>query len=334
MAGFEDLVNPDYNQVIGADFEFVDADTVKKDGELYRLPGVAAPEVYKSFDPTQEVGGVTSTEQVISLANQLGFTQLVSTTGPDGEEKAAYGRWYGDLINPKTGESFSRSLAREGITEIDHRFDPGNVLLESREFAAALKTGEDYAETEWDQARQMIEQSVKEQQKLKKQFKQAQDFSGQIGYLDDQIKAAEEAGDTVTANILKQRRGQFNEFATASLKYTDRDQITGSSLNPFSTAWNTGWLGVGQSMYGVANLLGEKIGNAPLSEFGEAGVYGIEKEIADKGKILLDYKEVDGFWDGVEFITNNAAISIPYMAINDAPPVTGASAVAPAVIAI
>ena len=90
-------------------------------------------------------------------------------------------------------------------------------------------------------------------------------------------------------------------------------------------------------MYGIANLLGEKIGNAPLSEFGEAGVYGIEKDIADKGKILLDYKEVDGFWDGVEFITNNAAISIPYMAITAgatalAPVTGGASLIAPASI--
>ena len=337
MSGFNDLVNPEFGKLIGTDYKFIDADTIQNpDGDNFRLVGVNAPETYKEVDPYQEVGAAMTQEQVIKLANDMGFTNVIETQDRTGQSVDQFNRKFVDLLD-KDGRSFYRTLAQQDITDIHGDYDPGNVLLESREFAAALKTGQDYAETEWDQARKMIETSIREEQRYANQFKQAQDFSGQIGYLDTQIAEAEEAGDIQTANILKQRPNQFNEFASASLKHNDRDQVTAHSLNPFSTVWNTGWLGVGQSMYGVANLLGEKLGAEGLSEFGEAGVYGIEKEIAGKGKILLDYKDVDGFWSGVEYITNNAAISVPYMAITAgatalAPVTGGASLIAPASI--
>ena len=326
MAGFEDLVNPEYGKLIGTDYKFVDADTIKDpEGNNLRLIGVNAPETGKSSDDfAQEVGGVMTQEQVMKLANDLGFTNVVRTTDPTGQETDKFGRGFADLLDAD-GRSFSRSLAQQGITDIHHKYDPGNVLLKSREFQDAVKTGGEYQETEWDAAANMIAQAVKEEQRYGNQFKQAQDFSGQVGHLDQLIKDAEAEGDTVSANLLRTRRNQFNTFADASLKLSDRDQVTGHSNNPFGTAWDTGWLGIAQSGYGIANLLGEKTGNEWLSEYGEAGNYGIEQTIAGKGKILLDYKDVDGFWSAIEYVTNNAAISVPYMAAT-----IGSAALAPA----
>ena len=337
--GWESLTDPNYNQVQGADFSFVDADTVvKEDGTKFRLRGINAPETFHTGagygTRDQEVGGQQTTEEIVKLANTLGYTKVVPTTDPKGQEVDQFGRQIGDLINPKTGRSFSWELARHGVVDPHKDFDPGNIQLESSEFQAALRTGTDYEESDWDRARNMIAQSVAEEQQYAQQFKQAQDYSGQLGLIDQAIEAEQ---DPFTRNLLEQRREQFNQFAGAALEYTDRHQVTGKSNNPLSTAWDTGLLGVAEAGYGIANLIGEKTGWEGASEYGEAGVYGIRQDIADNGSILLDYKDVDGFWSAVEYVTNNAAISVPYMGISIggallAPVTGGLSLAAPAAV--
>ena len=325
MAGiFDDMIQPGSTDLAGADAHFIDADTLEHKTKLgsngkplkYRLQGINAPEVIHSGKDgiqsgTQEAGAQMTTEQVIKLANSMGYTNIVED-GDQGEDK--YGRIVADLQDSK-GRSFKRALSTHGITEVIPAFDKSGLEF-SNKFQKALKTKEGYEETEWDKAANMIENAWRQEEGHEKQFKQRQLFSGQLD-----------------------ESGVAHKFATdtADFEYTDRDVRSGDANNPTSTAWNTGLIGVTEATYGIVNLLGEKIGSETLEVIGEAGINRARTRIADQGRILTDYKDVDGFGDAIEYLTNNAALSLPYMGISiggalAAPFTGGLSLAAPAAV--
>ena len=338
MAGFDDLINPDANKLLGTDLTFTDADTlVGDDGQKYRFRGVDAPEIHHPGveGSKQEVGGVETTSQVVSLANKMGFTNVV----PIGD-KDKYGRQVIDLQD-KNGRSFKQQLASQGIVPVHPGYDPGGNLGFSKKYGEFLRTDEQREITEWDKARELIDQSVREEQKYVNQFKTAQTYSGQA---------------------YDRESGEFYDHLNkhvADFQYKDRSVDKGNANNPFSTAWNTGWIGVSEAMYGVANLIGDKTGvripgvdfkgewhspsswgldfdSESLSDIGLGGVNRAQTRIQDQGHILTDYKDVverdakgnlqlsKSFGNALDFITNNAAISVPYMAIS-----LGGAALAP-----
>ena len=310
---FEDMIQPGSTDLAGADAHFIDADTLVSKTELgsdgnpkkYRIQGINAPEVYHSGKEggEQEAGAQMTTEQVIKLANSMGYTNIVAD--PDqGEDK--YGRTVADLHDSQ-GRSFKRALATHGITDVIPAFDKSGLDF-SNKFQKALKTKEGYEATEWDKAAAMIEQAWRNEEGHEKQFKQRQLYSGQTG-----------------------------EGYNADFEYTDRDVRTGDANNPMSTAWNTGLIGVTEATYGIVNLLGEKLDSETLQVIGEAGINRARTRIADQGKILTDYKDVDGFGKAIEYLTNNAALSLPYMGISIggallAPVTGGLSLTAPAAV--
>ena len=116
--------------------------------------------------------------------------------------------------------------------------------------------------------------------------------------------------------IAEDRRYADRFQQRAEFGRTDIDEKTGRSNNPLSDAWDTGLIGVQESMYGIVDMLGEKTGYQPLENIGEGGINRARTRIADRGTLILDYKDVDGFDSAIEYITNNAAISLPYMGIS------------------
>ena len=90
-------------------------------------------------------------------------------------------------------------------------------------------------------------------------------------------------------------------------------------------------------MCGVLNLLGETNEWDGVANIGEAGVERARSRIGDRGHFITDYKDVDGFWSAVEYVGNNAALSLPYMGITvagtvAAPFTGGLSLTAPAAV--
>tara|TARA_E500000081_G_scaffold34726_1_gene38520 strand:- start:4982 stop:9292 length:4311 start_codon:yes stop_codon:yes gene_type:complete len=342
VSDYENLLSGDSNQLVGAKNKttFLDADTIREEGNDLdvRFGGIDAPETYKTWQglsASQDVGAVQTAEQVQALANQLGYTEVRRRFNPDGtpEMDATKTRQMGDLVHPETGKSFSRELAINGVVDIAEGYDPGNMLLTSKRFSNFLKgpradqTDPDYQPNEFDKARMMIQEGVNEERRFAQQFKRAQKFSGEIGMLDEQIKMVEdglsemrESGeeptdqDLVGLQMLKKQRAAINEAATPELDYYDRDDVTGRANNPMTVAWETGWNSVAQSAYALADMLGEKIDWEAAENFGEAGMRRAQARMGDNGKIITDYKDVDGFLTAVEFLGTNAAMSLPYMA--------------------
>ena len=355
VSDYANILSGDANQLVGAKNKttFLDADTIREEGNDLdvRFGGIDAPETYKEWQglsASQEVGAVQTAEQVQSLANQLGYTEVRRRFNPDGtpEMDATGSRQMGDLVHPETGKSFSRELAINGVVDIASGFDPGNILRSSRTYQDFLKgpradqTSAEYQPNEFDKARMMIQEGVDEERRFAQQFKRAQKFSGEIGMLDEQIKMVEDGlsemrksgeqptdQDLVGLQMLKKQRAAINESAKPDIDYFDRDDVTGRANNPMTVAWETGWNSVAQSAYALADMLGEKIDWEAAENFGEAGMERARTRMGENGKIITDYKDVDGFLTAVEFLGTNAAMSLPYMAASGGAallaPVTG-----------
>ena len=235
-----------------------------------------------TFGKEGEVGGQLSLDKISQLANEMGYTNVVQL----GEKDTTGNREMIDLQDDQ-GRSFVRELAASGITRVQEGFDPGGTLTFSNQFRDFLKTGQDYEANEFDKAAVELDKYIDENNKYSQEVK------------------AKVASDIISSDF--QRVGQDE---------------SGNSLNPYSTAWNTGMIGVTDAAWGMVSLLGDTLGFEGVKGSGEAGVRRARARIADQGQILTSYQDVDSFGDAVDFVVNNTLLSIPYMGITAAATVT------------
>ena len=235
-----------------------------------------------TFGKEGEVGGQLSLDKISQLANEMGYTNVVQL----GEKDTTGNREMIDLQDDQ-GRSFVRELAASGITRVQEGFDPGGTLTFSNQFRDFLKTGQDYEDNEFDKAAVELDKYIDENNKYSQEVK------------------AKVASDIISSDF--QRVGQDE---------------SGNSLNPYSTAWNTGMIGVTDAAWGMVSLLGDSLGLEGMKGSGEAGVRRARARIADQGQILTSYEDVDSFGDAVDFVVNNTLLSIPYMGITAAAAVT------------
>ena len=302
------------------DYTFVDADTlVKPDGTKFRIQGIDAPEVEKFVQGKYRegtAGGEVATETLRKLANDYNFTNVKPVLDENGEPAIdPFGRHIVDLVDD-SGQSFKSKILESGIlgttrytTDIDR---VTSELGDLRREQDALRGVE--GNTDWDQARIKLETAM-----------QAEGFQ-QYGF-------RQTALDEVQLATAKSY-GLGHLYASDNVQVRDygRD-FENNSNNPLSDAWDTGLIGVQESMYGIVNLLGVETGYDALANIGEAGVERARTRIGDRGQILTDYKDVQGFGDAVEYLTNNAVLSLPYMGITAAAAVAGpAFLLAPAAV--
>lgn len=294
---FDDLpTNP--TQLGDTDYAFYDADTLyDSQGQGYRLWGVNAREV-GTLGKEGQLGGDLTTEQAVKLANDLGFTNVVKLGEKD---TTGGGREMIDLRDAQ-GRSFSRELASSGLAPAMPGFDPTGELTRSAQYRRAMRTTDDYALNEFDQAADTLNQFLVEQGEDQYQFKQKQLLPGMSG------------------SGITQGAGAVFESPSISTK-------TGESLNPIGTAWDTSLNGVADAGFGITHMIGESFGSQTLMDIGYAGSERARTRIKQEGKILTDFKDVDGFGSAIDFVANNVVMSIPYMGITAASiaaaPVTG-----------
>ena len=324
------------NGLLNTDKTFIDADTLRgPDNTRYRIQGINAPETDKILGGKFKegtAGGAVATETVKNLANSQGFTDVRPILDEDGKPKMdPFGRQLVDLINPETGESFKQRALATGVfgtTKYTNSEDNLTAIFGQAERDTGTLDGT-HKETNWDRARKEIEAGIRA------------DGGKQLGFKRAALDEAELAA-AKRFNV-----GRFYDQTTVQHRDYGRS-LKNESNNPFSDSWEQGWIGVKESAYGMLNLLGETTGIQTLAEIGEFGVERARSELAhDYGTTLVDYKDViatndDGsiklsksFGNALSYLTNNAALSLPYMAITVggtlAAPITGgASLAAPA----
>lgn len=311
MSAIEALLNSGGTNSVGK-YTFVDADTLRDNedpSKTYRLQGYDAPEIagIKGGQWTSGTAGGGGTEAITSLAEKQGFTNLVPAVDDEGEPILDnFGRQVVRLKN-ELGQDFTTELLKTGVLrtgkyttqeDID-AIDVANLWEEKTD-----------GEQQFHEAAKLISDGIKNEAGTDLAFK----------------KQAINEADIAAAPHL---------FSSAvSFRKSDRD-IRNKALSPFSDSWEQGWIGVKEASYGMLNLIGETTGSETLSEIGDQGIERARTKLSEYGTTLTDWKEVKDVSSAFDYITNNAALSLPYMAISlggavAAPFTFGASLAAPA----
>ena len=77
--------------------------------------------------------------------------------------------------------------------------------------------------------------------------------------------------------------------------------------------WDQGWIGVREGLWGYLEAIGEVTELEMVENLGAQGVLRAREEVRNAPEIVLDYREVDSFMSGFQYVMNNAAMSAPYM---------------------
>ena len=311
MSVFDTMAPMPERQLDGTSLNVIDADTIRNEdtGESYRFPGVDAPEVEKFIGSkdytTGTAGGEATTDAVYELMNNLGYTNPKPRLDENGEIQMDRGGtriiadWYNDA-----GENFTARGLQEGIYKPTEFTNASEDLMfslgESRREREALlydPAAEPSVVTDdWATARNMIAESLE-----KEGFKQY----GLLRIADNEaeLAAAKQFG---VLDYYDQNRVESRS--------SDRT-LMNEALNPWSDSFDKALIGVNESWYGLKNMWGEATDNENLAEVGRLGVERQRERIAKYGTSIVDWKDVDSFSDGIDYVMNNAAMSLPYMAI-------------------
>ena len=299
----------------GTTLRLLDADTVIDDstGERYRLSGVDAQEVDKiiqgQFKPG-DAGGEAATDAVYELMNNNGYINAKPILDENGEIQMDDGgsRIIAEFTND-SGESFTDKALYEGIFNPSERTNAEQDLIasigQSQRDKDFLYAGEDEAvdPDDWDKARGQIEEAL-----ANEGFKQ---FGlKRIAANEAELAQANEAG-----------VGAYYNQNMVETRSTDRT-LNNEALNPWSDSWDKSMISVAEAASGIKNMFGELTDNEYIAEAGRLGVQRNRNELSKYGTSIQDWKDVDSFSDGIDYVVNNTMMSIPYIAI------AGASALA------
>ena len=269
---------------------FLDADTVEGSdgGPSYRLKGFNAPEVSKIINDELKLGtagGQVASEAVEKVLRDKGFVYIQDTGEP-----AAHGRRTGRLVNER-GEDAISYLLGSGV------FKP--TVSASKEMFERL------AVSDWLGA-----------EKIQSENQQAFD---ELSLKVNEARAAEGYDPTVFQEIAfdeKEYARNPDRYMKDVVKLRSGDRtIDNKALSPFSSTFGSTLIGVQEASYGIASILGNITGLEGLEEFGEAGVYRKGDEISERATTILDYEDVNGFGDALEFVGNLTAMAVPYLGI-------------------
>ena len=312
MGLLDELKNAPPNSLGGTDKSFIDADTlIDKQGEKYRIQGVDAAEVEKVIDGKYKpgtAGGAATTGIIRNLATEQGYTNITPLLDENGEpQRDPFGRIITDLTN-ESGESFKSALLEAGAFDVNKYTTDQDIaatgVAEAKRNKAILEGT--YQPDEFEIAARKIKEAEYEEGAKRQGFRQT--------LLNEaELAQAKQAG-----------QGRFYAD-NVQIRRSDRT-LSNDALNPFSDSWEQGWTGFKESAYGALSLLGDVSGNEWLENVGEDGVARYQADQLDYANKILNYTEVEGFGDAIEYLGNNLAMSIPYMAATSGAAVAGSLA--------
>ena len=123
----------------------------------------------------------------------------------------------------------------------------------------------------------------------------------------------------------RQAEAEMDKYFTRTVdQSTYGVSLNNKSLNPMSDSWEQGWISVGESAFGIANLLGNKLGSEGLESWGEDGVKRQNNKMQEFGYTINNYKDVESIGNAFEYLGSTMALSLPYMAATAAAALTAA----------
>ena len=323
----DDIAAYEPDTLEGTNLTFLDGDTLNNpDGPNYRIEGYNSAEVSKWLGSKGfsegTAGGNDTTSIIRRLANEQGFTNVKPLFNPDGSPKLAKGKGNRQMVQltNKNGESFSTSLIESGAMDTTD-FTSKSDRIRKAGFDARK------AQAQWQG---VYEPTAFEKAAYDIENAELADGAKSLGM---KTKLSDEVERMQYVNYFMDNKGMSRKQAEAEMnKYFLRDVVTSNygvsinnkSLNPMSDAWQQGWISVGESAYGVANLLGDSIGSEGLESWGQDGVDRQSKKMQKFGYTINNYKDVDSIGSAFEYLGTTMALSLPYMAATAAAALTAA----------
>jgi len=349
MGDFDALFQMNTELVGGGGHTFADADTLRNDeGNLLRIEGLEAAEIAHATGYGVEsgtAGGMESTEQIKALANKFGFNNVVYLTNPDGTPKLdATGTRQMVRLKDASGRDFTEQLTRFGINQVG-AFSTPNEVITAKLGMAERASNLDKPLNDWEKAGLAIEQATTDEMRYEQEFKQTALNEQALA----QLNAPQRPGET--AEMYAARRAQAAKFIDAGVQVRSLDRtLENKAVNPLSESLDVGFIGLIESMYGTAEMVGDTTGWNWLEEIGEAGItrqrsklasmpelkLSALKPVVDKdGNVTGNEWDIDSLGQFFEYMGNNAAISLPYMGVTAGgmllSGVTGGASLVPAV---
>ena len=350
--------------------EFIDADTIKRDGKRMRLQGIQAPEVGHQrsktiFTPGQDVG---ETQAMYDLARSGGYDQAVPTGKVDD-----YGREVVDLVD-RNGSSLSSQAVRVGLVRPDAHTDSQTLRDRSMVKAVsllfentpeeqkdpALRIGERMEQTRREagiRAFPRVEAENEAQRAALKGLVGEEAIRERLEEIARIDKILADDGD-IFGQIspekrleLQEKKKQFqqeimfaattNDFVSGGVRnrHGDRDLNNRAKDQVWTSFWN-GTLDILNGFGGIAELAGDKAKWEGMSKWGREYQNKIKGEQADLPStislrdVTRELSDGEKSWNDIattgQYAVNLIAGSLPMMAGMLATSVSAAAVGAPA----
>jgi hypothetical protein len=320
----------------GKTYTWVDADTFTDGDQSYRVEGYNAPETAKVLQDEDvglrfkrgQLGGDETTKAVEGIASAGGFNVIEDLDRTD-----SFGRKRVRLKN-NLGDDLTNTLYNAGAIDVNRFTDEAGqqAILQGRitEQLGQARKYDDIVAKELS-AIQNRPVTFKATATNEQEYSQAvmETVASQMGLdltREEDIRRAME----ITQSGNYDARGV--PFQAIEFRSPDRTREN-VARDQMSTAWNQGWKGMATGLAGFAELAGVSLGSETLEKWGADKVDMAKEDLlAAPALTNMDYRDVDSLWDAWGYMTNNLAMSAPYLvtltAGTLAAPVTGgASAV-------
>lgn len=279
---------PETAQVGDTSYQWIDGDTLKdtETGNSVRIQNINTQEVAHARDVTEgrdkppSAQGRITTKAAADLARAKGFTQVHLTGSKD-----TYGRELGDLVNPETGELFSNYMLRNDLTQPNAFSDETSKAVY---YKGLMEREAGIQDTDAALARSEIYRTNQE----------ASD--GNLPWK------------TIATNS-REYNSNPEVYSGMAIRELDRN-LQGEAYNQWSTSFDTALIGMSESYHGFKQILGDMVGNEDLKLAGEIGAAKARYRISLNPTTTVDLSQIEGVGDFVDYVANNAAMSIPYMA--------------------
>jgi len=326
-------------QFTGADgvtYTWVDADTFTDGKESYRVEGYNAPETDKILPDKEkglrikrgQVGGAETTRAVERIVESGGFNVIENLDRTD-----SFGRKRVRLKN-EFGDDLTNTLYQSGAIDVNLFTDEEGIQAAQAGRVSEFLNGKRGYDS-------IVAEELSEVQNRPVTFKET--ALNEREYLNSVVAtvAAQQGLDLTNEDDYRTalKYAQDGVYDMRSLPFQgiefrspDRT-IENVAYNQFGTAWNQGWTGMATGLAGFAELIGVGLDSETLEQWGANKVESAKDDLLDAPMLRnLDYRDVDDVWSAWGYLTNNVAMSAPYLitltAGTLASPVTGgASAV-------
>ena len=265
----------------------IDGDTITNDsGKRYRLDGIDTLETDKIITEDGkprfkrgEFGGEQHTDVVAQIIKEGNFNRMNYSGNID---KSKGEREIISLSNPD-GEDLVETLYKAGAAKINPYTSKRSIV----------------AQEEGELLRSLFGEDAVQYSDIANEFN---DYTQQGG---------------LTFKGLALNESEYNPEIHNGVQFRSPDRtIDNQALGILSSAgiaYDQGWEGVKEGLWGYADALGQVTGFEMLETLGENGVARARERMSNQPEITLDYQEIDGVRTGFEYMLNNTAMMIPQM---------------------